>query len=155
MPKRPEEALADMIAGLKEKTGRSLEEWLLLIRGSGRVKHGEIVASLKAEHGLTHGFANQIAQRAIKASSPPREEADPISAQYAGSKAGLKPIYDSIMRSVNAFGPDVDIAPKQGYVSLRRNKQFALLQPSTATRLDVGIQLKGVLAGDRLEVSGS
>jgi hypothetical protein len=38
---------------------------------------------------------------------------------------------------------------------LRRSKQFALIQPSTATRLDVGINLKNVPPSERLEASGS
>ena len=47
------------------------------------------------------------------------------------------------------------MSPKKAYVSLRRNKQFAIVQPSTATRLDVGLNLKGVAPGGRLEASGS
>ncbi len=46
-------------------------------------------------------------------------------------------------------------SPKKGYVSYRRSKQFVLVQPSTATRIDVGIQLKGVAPTARLEASGS
>ena len=41
------------------------------------------------------------------------------------------------------------------YVSLRRNKQFGLIQPSTKTRVDVGINLKGAKPSGRLEASGS
>ena len=59
------------------------------------------------------------------------------------------------MKKINAFGSDVELSPKKGYVSLRRNKQFAIIQPSTATRVDVGINLKGVKPTDRLEASGS
>ena len=55
---------------------------------------------------------------------------------------------------MSSFGSDVDLAPKKGYVSVRRKKQFAILQPASA-RLDVGIQLKGVVPNDRLEASGS
>ena len=49
------------------------------------------------------------------------------------------------------FGKDLEVSPKKTYVSLRRNKQFALIQPSTATRVDVGLNLKGHPVGDRLE----
>ena len=56
---------------------------------------------------------------------------------------------------MQGFGKDVELSPKKGYVSLRRAKQFGLVQPSTKTRVDVGIQLKVVEPTDRLEASGS
>lgn len=59
------------------------------------------------------------------------------------------------MKEVEKFGRDVELSPKKTYVSLRRSKQFGLIQPSTKTRLDVGINLKGVDPGGRLEKSGS
>ncbi len=65
-----------------------------------------------------------------------------------------KAVYDILMPRIRTFGDDVDVAPKKGYLSLRRKKQFAVLQPA-AGRLDVGIQLKGVQPGERLEASGS
>ena len=65
-----------------------------------------------------------------------------MTAQYAGAKAGLKPIYESIVEAVQKFGKDVEIAPKKAYVSVRRSKQFAIVQPSTASRVDVGLVLR-------------
>ena len=53
------------------------------------------------------------------------------------------------------FGPDVEVSPKKAYVSLRRTKQFACVQPSTGTRVDVGLILPGEKPGKRLEASGS
>ena len=78
-----------------------------------------------------------------------------MAAQYAGKKAGLEPIYAALAKPVAKFGKDVVLDPKKTYVSLRRNKQFGLIQASTKTRVDVGLNLKGVKAGGRLEVSGS
>jgi Domain of unknown function (DUF5655) len=60
-----------------------------------------------------------------------------------------------LIACVKSLGPDVEIAPKKTYVSLRRSKQFALVQPSTATRVDLGLNLKGVAPSGRLEASGS
>ena len=80
---------------------------------------------------------------------------DLVAAQYAGKKEGLKPIYDALSTAIGKLGKDVEFAPKKAYVSLRRNKQFALIQPSTATRVDVGFCMKGEPATDRLEVAGS
>jgi len=156
MAKSPAEMKASMIAGLKDKTGKPLDEWLKIVRSSGLAKHKEIVTLLKTQHGLTHGFANMIALQALGSDSHTASDTDSlVAAQYAGAKASLRPIYDAILLAVKKFGPDVEISPKKAYVSLRRTKQFAVLQPSTATRLDVGLVLPGVDPKDRLEASGS
>jgi predicted transport protein len=119
-------------------------------------KHGEIMKLLKDEHGVTHGFANTITilYRQHAEGGPPAEE-DLVAAQYAGPKAGLKPIYDDVIKTVESFGKDVEVAPKRTYVSLRRSKQFGLVQPSTKTRLDIGLNLKDVEPQGKLEAGGS
>ena len=156
MPKSPDEMAAAMIANLKEKTGKTLPQWLQVAKKSGLEKHGEIVKHLKSDHGMTHGFANLVAIKYREGSSGGAPAAtDLVSAQYRGDKAALRPIYDALVKAVAKFGKDVEIAPKKTYVSFRRSKQFALVQPSTKTRVDVGIQLKGEKPTARLEKSGS
>ena len=150
----PEEMAKAMINNIKPKTGKSLEEWKVIVKASGLEKHGQIIKHLKSEHGITHGFANLIAHESKQSSAYNAEDADLIQGQYSGLKAELKPIYDKILAAVEQFGSDVQLAPKKAYVSLRRNKQFALVQPSTKTRIDVGIKLKGVEAAGKLEESG-
>jgi hypothetical protein len=157
MAKSAEDMTATMAANLKEKTGKSLDEWVRIARGGQLDKHGKIVAFLKSDHGLTHGYANLVAATALQATGggPPAEGDALVAAQYGGAKAALRPVYDKLIVAVGKFGTDVEIAPKKTYVSLRRSKQFALLQPSTATRIDVGINLKGDAPTKRLEASGS
>lgn len=156
MAQSPEEMLKSMLANLPEKTGKSLGEWKELLSKEGLSAHKEIMAFLKRTHGVTHGFANLISQkaRAAAAGGAPSEE-DLVDAQYSGAKESLRPIYDALAAAVQRFGPDVALAPKKTYVSLRRKKQFALIQPSTKTRVDVGINLKGKEPTSRLEASGS
>ena len=79
------------------------------------------------------------------------EADDLVAAQYAGKKAALRPHYDALIAAVRGFGPDIEIAPKKAYVSLRRSKQFALIQPSTVSRMDLGLVLKGEEAGGMIE----
>ena len=156
MAKSPEEMKAAMIAGLAAKTGKSLEEWLAIVRASKLSKHKEFMTLLKEKHGLTHGFANMIALQALQADG--HTASDPgalVDAQYAGAKAGLRPLYDKLLAAIRGVANDVEVSPKKAYVSLRRHKQFAILQPSMATRLDVGINLKGAEPTARLETSGS
>ena len=117
-------------------------------------KHGEMVSFLKSKHGMGHGYANLVAL-SVKGGGTLTQSEDPVGDQYAGAKAALRPIYDAILSAVQKFGSDVEVAPKKANVSLRRSKQFALVQPSTAARMDVGINLKGVSPAGRLEASGS
>src|SRR5436190_16786322 len=112
MATSPEEAMASMIANLPAKTGKSMDEWLAIAAKSGKAKHGEIVKYLKSEHGLTHGYANQIALRAVAAANPSSDSEDPVAAQFAGAKSALKPIYDKLLKVVQGFGQDVEAAPK-------------------------------------------
>ena len=158
MAKSVEEAMATLFRNLETQTGKPITEWVATARGLGLAKHGQIMAILKQEHGLSHAHANQIALRALKADdpSPGVSSVDPqLDAQYAGSRSAVRPIYEALIRAVSGFGPDVEIAPKKNNVSLRRSKQFALIQPSTATRVDVGLILKDFPDGERLEASGS
>jgi hypothetical protein len=150
-----EDATATMIANMPEKTGKPLDAWLRIVSKSGCAKHGEIVAMLKADHGMSHGFANLVAHKALASDAGSAEAEGLVSAQYAGAKAALKPIYDKLVGIVEGFGKDVELAPKKAYVSLRRSKQFGLIQPSTATRLDLGINLKGAAPEGRLEAAGN
>jgi hypothetical protein len=147
--------IATMEANILAKTGQPVSHWVQLAKAQKLDKHGLIVKFLKTEHGITHGYANLIAHEALQSAAGHQEEDDLLAGQYSGDKAGLKPIYDKLMQQISKFGADVEVAPKKTYVSLRRKKQFALIQPSTKTRLDVGINLKGKPPGGRLEASGS
>src|SRR5258708_16522640 len=69
---------------------------------------------------------------------------NPVVDLYDGKKAQFRPVHDALMESINKFGNDIELAPKKGYVSLRRRKQFAMIQPTTTTRIDVGLILKNV-----------
>jgi hypothetical protein len=156
MAKTPEEQWQSMIDNMPEKTGKSLEQWYGVLKSAGLEKHGEIMQLLKGEHALTHGFANSIAimYRNQMDGAPPSDD-DLVATQYAGPKADLRPIYDALIAGIQEFGEDVRISPKKAYVSLRRNKQFGLIQPSTKTRVDVGINSKSLKTQGALEESGS
>jgi len=155
MSKSPEEMAEAMIANLKDKTGKSLEQWIAVARKSGAAKHGEIVKILKTSHGLTHGYANLVAHKTLQSDAGSiGATTDLVAAQYAGDKAALKPIYGALIKAAKSCG-EMEVAPKKTYVSLRRSKQFAIIQPSTKTRIDLGLNMKGVAAKGRLEKSGS
>lgn len=155
MPKSVDEMAASLEKNLEETTGKSMDEWVKIARDSGETKHMKILKYLQDNYDLSYGYANTVASKARQpVGEAPKSTAEMINAQYAG-KETLRPIYDSIVSRILEFGDDVEISPKKAYVSLRRSKQFAIVQPSTKTRVDVGIKLKSTDPKGRLEVAGS
>ena len=126
-----------------------MPQWVVVVAGSGLAKHSEIVAWLKSEHGLTHGFANGIAL-AFRDRGAAQSTDDLVDAQYTGAKAALRPIYERLVSEAAALGTDVEIAPKKTGVSLRRTKQFALVEAPSAKRIQLGLQLRDEPTTDRL-----
>jgi len=156
MATKPDDMVKTMIQNLEEKTGKSISDWIKIVKSSQHEKHGQIVKFLKADHGMTHGYANLVAHQSLNTGSMNASSDDDLVAdQYSGEKSALKSIYDKCISEIRKFGEDVEIAPKKAYVSVRRKKQFAIIQPTTKTRIDLGINLKGTEPTIRLESSGS
>ncbi|MDO9373463.1 MAG: DUF4287 domain-containing protein [Ferruginibacter sp.] len=149
------QAELNQVKNLEEKTGKSIDEWIKLANTSGFEKHGEILNHLKTVHGIGHGYANLVVHYAKQSHAGAVENSDDlVTAQYKG-KENLKPWYDKLVSEMKKFGDDIEIAPKKAYVSFRRKKQFAIIQPSVKTRLDLGLNLKGVSPDNTLEAAGS
>lgn len=146
-----DKALQTMMDNLQKNTGKTLEQWIDIVNKQNLAKHGDMMKFLKEQHQFTHGFANLVAlkSKGTDAGSAPNQD-DLIAKQYTG-KEQLKPIYDKLLAAILKFGKDVEIAPKNTYVSLRRKKQFAILNPATKNRFEVGINLKGQEAKGKLE----
>jgi Domain of unknown function (DUF5655)/Domain of unknown function (DUF4287) len=150
-----QQANETQIKNIQSKTGKTLTELGQIIQSSGLTKHGEIREMFKRELGLGHGDANALVhvlvnpdgERAAQAKGATTDEV--VDELYAGPKADLRPIHDKLMAAIYDFG-DFEIAPKKGYVSLRRKKQFAMIGPATKTRVEVGLNMKGVSATERL-----
>lgn len=140
-----------MPATLEATTGRSLATWQATVRELGLEKHGQIVAALKADHGLSHGYANMLAL--LHTGYGQTAEDELVTAMFDGPKANLRPIYDRLLEVVGEFGADVEVAPKKTMVMLRRSKAFACFTPSSAKRAELGIALRGDEPSERLRAS--
>jgi len=150
----PETALATQLKNIESRTGKSLAELAQIVKASGLTKHGEIRDMLKRTLKMGHGDANTLVHHVFKSAGPAGggEGAsldEIVAGYYSGPKAALRPIHDKLMQEIKAFG-DFEIAPKKTYLSLRRKKQFAMIGPATNTRVEVGLNLKGVEPTDRL-----
>jgi predicted transport protein len=146
-------AVQKMIENLEKSTGQNLKHWTSLVQKSGLEKHGDIVKKLKEDHGIGHGYANMIVHLAKESAAFSQDDDVLIADQYKG-KENLKSIYDQIATKIKGFGNDVEVVPKKSAVSFRRKRQFALVQPSTKTRVDLGLKYDNRPYKGRLESSG-
>lgn len=149
------------VAELKQKTGRSLDEWLKLVRKSGPATETERRQWLKTEHGLGTNSAWWIAERA---EGKGKETGDPdaylraaegyVEKMYAAKKQALRPIYDELLRLGLGIGKEAKACPCETIVPLYRNHVFAQIKPTTQTRIDLGFALGARPAEGRLIDTG-
>ena len=146
-----DEQIANQVANIEKSTGRTLAEWIEIVRASGLEKHGQAVAMLKSEHGMGHGNANLVVIKAREADAGgAASEDDLVASHYAGKNAALRPAYDAVIAAISGFGDDIELAPKKTYVSLRRRKQFGSVGPA-AGQLEVCVNLPGTPPTERLK----
>jgi predicted transport protein len=148
-----DKAVSTQMANIEKRTGKSMSELMAIVRGSALSKHGELVKMLKTDLGMGHGDANLVVHFALKP-----DEQNMVSEQstqqildglYSGPKEKLRPIHDKLMVAIHKFG-GFEEAPKKTYISYRRKKQFAMIGPATNTRVEVGLNVKGLEATERL-----
>jgi Domain of unknown function (DUF5655)/Domain of unknown function (DUF4287) len=149
------------VAELKQKTGRTLEEWLRLIKKSGPKDEKARREWLKSEHGLGTNSAWWLAERAdgkgTEIGGPDeylKAAEGYVEAMFSGGKAGLRPIYDALLKLGLSVGKDAKACPCQTIVPLYRNHVFAQIKPTTRTRIDFGFALSDTRAKGRLIDTG-
>ena len=150
-------AIEKQLANIETRTGKTLAQLEAIVKKSGLTKHGEIRDMLKRDLGMGHGDANTLVHYVNKSSaateslgSAEGKSTDAATNEiYSGAKAGLRPIHDKLIDAISKFG-EFEIAPKKAYVSLRRRKQFAMVGPAASSRIEVGINMKGLTGSDRL-----
>ena len=144
-----DDATATMIANFPAKTGRPLDDWVRLARVSGLTKHGQIVSMLKAEHGMTHGFANFVANRALARTMLPSED-DLVDAMYSGPKAEPAAAPRRRVAIVWLSGPISSWRPRRP-TSASAAEAVRIVGPGPGGRLEIGLILGGVEPEGRLE----
>ena len=140
--------LQEWIAALPQKTGRSLEQWLRLIKKEAPAGEAQRRDWLKAEHKMGSNTAWWLAERSVGKGG---EEDTPegylaqavryVDAMYEGKKAGLRPLHDAVIDLARSIAKDVKICPCKTIVPLYREHVFAQIKPATNSRIDLGLCL--------------
>jgi uncharacterized protein DUF5655/uncharacterized protein DUF4287 len=140
----PAEGIQAQLRNIEKTYGRTIDQLVADVSGSGLTRHAEVVAMLKQRYGMAHGAAHRVSLVARDRLTEPGGQTAPA------APASLQTAYEEVMRTVGGLGDDIERAPKKGYLSLRRRKQFAMLQPG-ARWVNVGLILPGVEPAGRLE----
>ena len=138
-----EEGIQSQLRNIEKDYGKTIDELVLVVTGSGLSKHNEVVAMLKQRYGMSHGAAHRVSLVA-------RSRAPQPTPAGAGRVPPMQDVYALLLKKAASLGNDVEQSPKKGYVSLRRRKQFAMLQPG-ATWVNLGLVLAKQPPAGRLE----
>ncbi len=150
-----DKARLTQLNNIQKKTGKSIDEIRVIIQESGLQKHAEIRQMFTDRFGLGFGDASSLVHFAQQSDGQSAAEAAQASPQeildgiYTGTKAGLRPLHDAVMKEISNLG-EFSIAPKKGYLSLRRMRQFVMVGPGSKNRLEIGLNMKGIPPTDRL-----
>ena len=150
-----DQARATQLKNIESKTGKTLEVLQAAITRTGLTKHSDIRGMLMQKFHLGYGDANTLVHFALKSDAQSAAEASGASIEdivgqiYSGNKAQLRSIHEKVMSAITKFGP-FETVPKKAYVSLRRKRQFAMIGPAAKSRVEVGLNMKGIKATPRL-----
>lgn len=141
-------------ANVKERTGRTVEEWVAVVRRDGPSTEKERRAWLKDTHAFTTNYAWWLAE--LAGGSDPIADYDPeayVETMFAG-KEDLRPMFDALVKLGLGLGKDVKVCPCQTIVPLYRKHVFAQLRPTTRARLDLSFALGDAPFTERLVDTG-
>jgi hypothetical protein len=139
-PRSWQEMREQEIRWLRERTGESLDAWNARVRAEGFNDEASLRAWL-GEQGVTGYPQMLLVMERFGYPDYLQATADElIEGQYADRKS-LRPILDAIFALLPGIG-DVEVQARKTYVALLTPRRtFAAVQPTTRSRIDLGVRL--------------
>jgi predicted transport protein len=140
----PEDMMSAVSTSLEERTGRTLDEWVALVAGSGLdpLDQNAVRRWLREVHRVRQNSQWAIAEQAAVRAGWVRPTVEQYTElQYSGRRAGLRPVFEAVRDAALALGDDVRMEGRSTYVPFVRGRQFAAVAAATATRVDLGLRL--------------
>ena len=136
---------------MKERTGRSLEEWVELLEATSNLDPLDqkgVRAWLRDEHGVLQNsqwaIAFEVAGRAGWVMPSAGEFADAL---FSGAKSGLRPLHDAVVAVASSL-PNTQVQGRATYTPVVRRTQFVAVAPGPRGTLRVGLRFKAEAAAD-------
>jgi len=146
----PDDMLTAVSDSLAARTGRSLEQWLALVRSCGvdPLDQSAVRNWLRREHSVPQNSQWAIADAAAREAGWVRPTvSEYVDRQYAGPKAALRPIYDALATVIGGLGGDVTVEGRGTYTPFARGRQFAAIAAAARDRVDLGLRFSDPAAG--------
>ena len=148
----PDGMIEAVVRNLKNRTGRTLAQWVALCERSGLTEPQQLRTWLKARFGLG-GTTCQVIAEATLGKPAPLSESEMLGAQFKGAKAALRPTYDRLVREVTRLGTDVRVGVRKTQTTFARTYTFAIAKAPTKARIDLGLRLPHVAPTKRLSAT--
>lgn len=127
MAKTSGEFEQEFIQTAKEKTGKTLEQWLPVVKASGLNKQMEITNWLKATHKLNHLQAQLLAGLFLNNGKPVyQNEASLLENQFIKCEA-MRPLFEEVSSKILSLYKDAQLIPKKTYLSYTATREFAAI----------------------------
>ncbi len=132
---------AQFLQDIKQKTGRSADDWKALLQSEGLTRHRDCMQWLRNQHGLEYRSAYLLASHADETRPTYADQSGLVDAMYKTCNAALRPVHDSLTESIMMLGTGIKISVAKTMVTFRRKYVFAQIKPATKTRIDLGLAL--------------
>lgn len=152
MAKTSGEFEQEFIQTAKEKTGRTLEQWLPVVKRSGLSKQMEITNWLKAEYKMNHLQASLLAGLYLNDGKPVyQNESSLLENQFAKCE-DMRPLFDAVSEKILSIFPDAQLISKKTYLSYTATREFAAINIKTK-EIRLGMDLGDIAFTEALQKS--
>ena len=117
----------EFIQTAKEKTGKTLEQWLPVVKKSGLLKQMEIINWLKAEHKLNHLQASLLAGLYLNNGQPVYQDETSLLHNLFTRCEEMRPLYSAVSEKILKAFPDAQLIAKKTYLSYTAVREFAAI----------------------------
>jgi hypothetical protein len=150
-----QEMYSQVQAQLERQTGATLAQWDARIRAEAAPANEPALRAWLAEGGVTGYPAMLLVFETFGYPDYLQKEAGQLIDEQYADRPAIRPIFNRVLEVLPTVG-QVELQARKTYVALLSSKRtFGSIQPTTKTRVDIGLRLDGVKPAGRLEIAKS
>jgi uncharacterized protein DUF5655 len=134
---------------LRRQTGQSVDDWNVRIQETGISSRDELMNWLKTRN--INGYAQQLL--IMERFGYPEfllKTADELVDEQFADRLHLRPVFDEVIEAGVGIAHQglVEVQARKTFVTLRtKRRKFAMIKPSTKTRVDLGLRIVDLHSG--------